>query len=280
MFMFKASAYLDELKKFKPEMFADCIDATHDMAVDFGFLRLNRGAFKRCESESIDYAVMEKTDKALVIPMDAGWSDIGSWSTLWEQSDKDQNGNALKGDVIAESTSNSYIHAESRLVASIGMENTIIVETKDAVLVADKSKIQQVKNIVEKLSQQSRPEENFHRVVYRPWGNFDSVDEGERYKVKRITVNPGAKLSSQMHHHRAEHWVVVSGTAKVYREDEELLLTENESIFIPLGHKHSLENPGKKPLEIIEVQSGSYLGEDDIVRFDDKYGRHEPESRE
>lgn len=279
MFMFKASVYLEELEKFKPDILAHCREATRDMAVDFGFRRLDREAFGRCESESIDYAVMENTDQALVVPMDAGWSDIGSWDSLWAQSNKDEKGNVLKGDVITEDISDGYIFAESRLVAAVGLENIIIVETKDAVLVADKTRVQDVKDIVKKLSLQDRPERNFHRVVYRPWGNFDSVDEGERYKVKRITVNPGAKLSLQMHHHRAEHWVVVSGTAKVYRGDEEFLLTENESIFIPLGHKHSLENPGKKPLEIIEVQSGSYLGEDDIVRFDDKYGRHEPENR-
>ena len=278
MFMFKAKAYLNELQKFKPEIISHCQQAAQNMTDDFGFKRLNKEAFSHCEAESIDYAVMEKTDQALVVPMNAGWSDIGSWDALWAQSDKDENGNALKGDVIIEETNDSYIRADSRLVASVGMENAIIIETKDAVLVADKSKVQEVKKIVEKLSHQKRPEENYHRVVYRPWGNFDSVDEGERYKVKRITVNPGAKLSLQMHHHRAEHWVVVSGTAKVYRGDEEFLLTENESIFIPLGHKHSLENPGKKPLEIIEVQSGSYLGEDDIVRFEDKYGRQEPEN--
>ena len=275
MFMFKASAYLVELKKLKPEILRHCQDAAHDMLVDFGFKRLNADAFSQCESESIDYAVMEKTDQAVVVPMDAGWSDIGSWNALYEESKKDENGNAIKGDVMVNNTSGAYIHAESRLVAAIGMKDVIIVETKDAILVADKTRAQEVKHIVEKLIRQDRPEKDFHRVVYRPWGNFDSVDEGERYKVKRITVNPAAKLSLQKHQHRAEHWVVVSGTAKVYRNDEEFILAENESIFIPLGHTHSLENPGDTPLEIIEVQSGSYLGEDDIIRFEDKYGRQE-----
>jgi len=275
MFMFKASAYLAELGKFKPEILQHCQDAAHDMVVDFGFKRLNSKAFGACESISVDYAVMEKTDQALVVPMDAGWSDIGSWNELWEQGDKDQNGNAIKGDVIVNHTSDTYIYADSRLVTAIGMKDVVIVETKDAVLVADKTRAQDVKHIVENLVRHDRPEKDFHRVVYRPWGNFDSVDEGDRYKVKRITVNPGARLSLQKHKHRAEHWVVVSGTAKVYRNDEEFTLSENESIFIPLGHIHSLENPGDAPLEIIEVQSGSYLGEDDIVRFEDKYGREE-----
>jgi mannose-6-phosphate isomerase-like protein (cupin superfamily)/Fe-S-cluster containining protein len=202
---------------------------------------------------------------------------VGSLSYSGEQGKKDEFGNAIKGDVLVNGTSNAYIYAESRLVAAIGMKDVVIVETKDAILVADKTSAQDVKHIVDKLIDQDRPEKDFHRVVYRPWGNFDSVDEGTRYKVKRITVNPGAKLSLQKHKHRAEHWVVVSGTAKVYRNDEEFILTENESIFIPLGHVHSLENPGDTPLEIIEVQSGSYLGEDDIIRFEDKYGRREPQ---
>jgi mannose-1-phosphate guanylyltransferase/mannose-1-phosphate guanylyltransferase/mannose-6-phosphate isomerase len=216
---------------------------------------------------------MEKTQRAVVVPMDAGWSDIGSWSALWEQQDKDDVGNTTRGDVIAVDTENSFIHSESRLVATLGVDNLIIVETPDAVLVADKRRAQEVKSIVEKLGQEKREEENFHRIVYRPWGSFDSVDEGERHKVKRIIVNPGAKLSMQMHHHRAEHWIIVKGTARVYRNDDILELTENESVFIPLGARHSLENPGKIPLHIIEVQTGSYLGEDDIVRFDDIYGR-------
>ncbi len=276
MFMFKADSFLKELSQFKPDILKCCQQATEDMQSDFGFRRLNAEAFGRCESESVDYAVMEKTEHCAVVPMSAGWSDIGSWESLWQQAEKDENGNSIRGDVVTSDSNDCYIHSESRLVATIGIQDTIVVETSDAILVADKNSTQKVKQIIEKLSAESRPEENFHRVVYRPWGNFDSVDEGDRYKVKRITVKPGARLSVQMHHHRAEHWIVVSGTAKVYRNDEEHVLTENESIFIPLGHKHSLENPGIIPLEIIEVQSGAYLGEDDIVRFEDKYGRDKP----
>ena len=279
MFMFKAESFLSELSKYKPEILSNCQQATKDMKSDFGFQRLNAEAFGRCESESIDYAVMEKTKLCTVVPLDAGWSDIGSWESLWQQGDKDDDANTIHGDVIANNTSGCYIHADSRLVASIGMKDAIIVETSDAVLVADKACAQEVKQIIENLSALGRSEEHFHRAVYRPWGSFDSVDEGERYKVKRITVNPGARLSVQMHHHRAEHWIVVSGTAKVYRNDEELILSENESIFIPLGYKHSLENPGIIPLDIIEVQSGAYLGEDDIVRFEDRYGRGDPEDK-
>jgi mannose-1-phosphate guanylyltransferase len=273
MFMFKAKAYIDELEKFHPDMVHHCFSAVSDIVEDIGFLRLDAEAFAQCESDSIDYAVMEKTQHAVMVPMNAGWSDIGSWSALWEQQNKDDAGNTTRGDVISVDTENSFIHSESRLVATVGVDNLIIVETHDAVLVADKSRSQEVKNIVEKLAHEKREEENFHRIVYRPWGSFDSVDEGERYKVKRITVNPGAKLSMQMHHHRAEHWIIVKGTARVYRNDDILEVTENESVYIPLGARHSLENPGKIPLHIIEVQSGSYLGEDDIVRFDDIYGR-------
>lgn len=273
MFMFRAGAYLAELEKFNPEMVAHCRQAAADMSEDIGFLRLDAEAFARCEADSIDYALMEKTDLACVVPMDAGWSDIGSWSSLWEQGRKDKNGNATRGDVLACDTENSIVHAESRLVATVGVSDLVIVETQDAVLVADKTKAQEVKQIVERLAQDKREEENFHRIVYRPWGSFDSVDEGEGYKVKRISVKPGARLSKQMHHHRAEHWVVVRGTARVFRDEEIFDLHENESVFIPLGTTHYLENPGNEPLDIIEVQSGSYLGEDDIVRFDDIYGR-------
>ena len=277
MFMFRAQTYLDELEKFEPEMLAQCRQAADKMSEDIGFLRLEKEAFAACRADSIDYAVMEKTDRACVVPMDAGWSDIGSWSSLWDQGSKDESGNATRGDVITEDTENTYVHAESRLVAAVGVKDLIIVETSDAVLVADKSKSQEVKQIVARLGESERGEENFHRVVYRPWGNFDSVDEGERFKVKRITVKPGARLSRQMHHHRAEHWVVVSGTARVFRDNDVFDLHENESVFIPQGATHYLENPGILPLEIIEVQSGSYLGEDDIVRFDDLYGRTEKE---
>jgi mannose-1-phosphate guanylyltransferase len=273
MFMFRAQAYLDELVKFKPDMVRYCTRAANAMTEDIGFLRLDADEFAKCEADSIDYAVMENTDLACVVPMDAGWSDIGSWSSLWEQDEKDANGNATRGDVLTTDTENSIVHAESRLVATVGVRNLVIVETQDAVLVADREKAQEVKQIVEKLALDSREEENFHRIVYRPWGSFDSVDEGEGYKVKRISVKPGARLSKQMHHHRAEHWVVVRGTARVFRDDEIFDLHENESVFIPLGTTHYLENPGEEPLDIIEVQSGSYLGEDDIVRFEDLYGR-------
>jgi mannose-1-phosphate guanylyltransferase len=273
MFMFSARRYLEELEKHNPEMVANCRHATTDMANDIGFLRLNEGAFARCESDSIDYALMEKTDLACVVPMDAGWSDIGSWSSLWEQNSKDASGNTTHGDVMTTDTEDSFVHAESRLVAAVGVSDLVIVETEDAVLVADKNRAQEVKQIVERLKQEQRDEENFHRIVYRPWGSFDSVDAGDGYKVKRISVKPGARLSKQMHHHRAEHWVVVRGTARVFRNDEIFDLHENESVFIPLGATHYLENPGDGPLDIIEVQSGTYLGEDDIVRFDDIYGR-------
>jgi len=273
MFMFRAGAYLAELEKFNPEMLAHCREAAANMTDDIGFLRLDSDAFGACESDSIDYAVMEKTGLACVVPMDAGWSDIGSWSSLWEQGSKDSAGNSTHGDVMTCDTEDSFVHAESRLVTAVGVRDLIIVETQDAVLVADKSRAQEVKQIVEQLQREQREEENFHRIVYRPWGSFDSVDAGEGYKVKRISVKPGARLSKQMHHHRAEHWVVVRGTARVFRNDEIFDLHENESVFIPLGATHYLENPGDLPLDIIEVQSGSYLGEDDIVRFDDLYGR-------
>jgi mannose-1-phosphate guanylyltransferase len=273
MFMFKAQTYLDELKKFKPNIVTHCTQATRKLTEDIGFLRLDADAFAKCESDSIDYAVMEKTELACVVPMDAGWSDIGSWASLWDQGKKDDSGNSTHGDVITNETENSYVHAESRLVATVGVRDLVIVETKDAVLVADRNKSQGVTKIVERLKLEQREEENFHRIVYRPWGSFDSVDEGEGYKVKHIFVKPGGRLSKQMHHHRAEHWVVVRGTARVFRDGEIFDLHENESVFIPLGATHYLENPGDEPLDVIEVQSGSYLGEDDIVRFEDIYGR-------
>ena len=273
MFMFRAQSYLDELAKFNPQMLEHCSRAAAGMVEDIGFLRLDAEAFAACESDSIDYAVMEKTDRACVVPMDTGWSDIGSWSSLWEQDGKDEAGNSIHGDVMTADTGNSILHAESRLIAAVGVSDLVIIETKDAVLVASRDKSQEVKQIVARLADEQREEENFHRVVYRPWGSFDSVDEGPRYKVKRISVKPGARLSKQMHHHRAEHWVVVRGTARVFRNDEIFDLHENESVFIPLGATHYLENPTDEPLDIIEVQSGSYLGEDDIVRFDDIYGR-------
>jgi mannose-1-phosphate guanylyltransferase len=216
---------------------------------------------------------MEKTDSAVVIPLDAQWSDIGSWSAIWDVSEKDESGNRFLGDVITTDSKNCLIHGEDRLITILGLENVVVIDTKDAILVADKNKVQNVKDIVEQLKKSNRREWEIHREVYRPWGKYDSIDTGSRYQVKRITVNPGAKLSVQLHHHRAEHWVVVSGTARVTNGDETFMVTENESTYIPIGQIHALENPGKLSLELIEVQTGSYLGEDDIVRIEDNYGR-------
>ena len=273
MFLFKASRYLDELRTHRPDILSACEAAMSSPQNDLDFIRVDKIAFEACPDDSVDYAVMEKTADAVVVPMDCGWSDVGSWSALWEVSDKDKNGNAFKGDVMAIETKNSFIYAQDKLVATVGLEGIAIVETKDAILVSKLSEVQKVKKIVEQLKADERSEFKHHREVYRPWGAYDSIDNGERFQVKRITVNPGAKLSVQMHHHRAEHWIVVTGTAKVTNGDKELLLTENQSTYIPVGVIHALENPGKVPLELIEVQSGSYLGEDDIVRFEDKYGR-------
>ncbi len=278
IFMFRASSYLDELAKFKPDMYRHCANAASNLTEDIGFLRLDAEAFAKCESDSIDFAVMENTGLACVVPLDAGWSDIGSWSSLWSEGEKDDGGNMCRGDIIAVDTRDSILHAESRLLATVGVSDLIVVETEDAVLVADKHESERVKQVVDQLAASEREEENYHRIVYRPWGSFDSVDEGERYKVKRISVKPGARLSKQMHHHRAEHWVVVRGTARVFRNDEIFDLQENESVFIPQGATHYLENPTEQPLDIIEVQSGSYLGEDDIVRFEDMYGRSDESS--
>jgi len=240
---------------------------------DNDFLRVNNAAFDACPSDSIDYAVMEKTTDAIVVPMDAGWSDIGSWSSLWDISNKDDRGNAVHGDVMLHETNNSYVRTDGKLVAAIGVDDLVIVSTKDVLVVAHKDSDQDVKKVAEQLKQKNRVEWELHREVCRPWGKYDAIDSSERYQVKRITVKPGAKLSLQMHHHRAEHWVVVSGTARVTNGDKSFLLVENESTYIPVGVVHALENPGKVDLELIEVQSGSYLGEDDIVRFKDKYGR-------
>ncbi|TDF42097.1 mannose-1-phosphate guanylyltransferase/mannose-6-phosphate isomerase [Alteromonadaceae bacterium M269] len=275
MFMFRASRYLEELKKFAPEMLSICQQSIATETTDLDFVRVEKAIFETCPDDSIDYVVMEKTSEAAVIPMDAGWSDVGSWSTLWEVSDKDENGNATRGDTMLHNVKNSYVNAEQRLISVIGLDDIVVVETKDSVLVAAKDQVQDIKNVVNQLKAEHRPEFEFHREVFRPWGSYDSIDNGERYQVKRITVKPGEKLSVQMHHHRAEHWIVVSGTAKVTNGDETFLLTENESTYIPIGVVHALENPGKVPLELIEVQSGTYLGEDDIVRFSDRYGRTE-----
>jgi mannose-1-phosphate guanylyltransferase / mannose-6-phosphate isomerase len=273
MFMFLASSYLKELERFAPAMVAACRKSLDGAARDLDFVRLEKGAFCTCPSDSIDYAVMENTANAAVVPLDAGWSDVGSWSALWEIGEKDAEGNVLSGDVLTKGTNNCFVRAQGRVIAAIGVQDHIIVETPDAVLVAHRDKVQDVKEIVARLKESGREEALLHRRVHRPWGTYECIDKAERYQVKRITVNPGATLSSQMHHHRAEHWVVVKGTAKITCGEKVLLLTENQSTYIPLGITHRLENPGRIPLELIEVQSGSYLGEDDIVRFEDKYGR-------
>lgn len=273
IFLFKASVYLRELEIHSQNIYKACKDSYLSSFSDLDFIRLKKTIFEECPSDSIDYAVMEKTKDGVVIPLDVNWSDVGSWSSLWDLSEKDDQHNVLRGDVIAYSTSSSYIHADSALVATIGVEDLVIVQTKDAVLIANRSKCQDVKSIVESLERQGRREHIIHREVYRPWGKYDSIDAGDRYQVKRITVKPGEGLSVQMHHHRAEHWIVVAGTAKVSIDGTIKLLSENESVYIPLGTIHSLENPGKIPLDLIEVRSGSYLEEDDVVRFEDRYGR-------
>ncbi|VAW93643.1 Mannose-1-phosphate guanylyltransferase / Mannose-6-phosphate isomerase [hydrothermal vent metagenome] len=275
MFMMKASVWLQQIKLLCPSILTQCEKAISSAQNDNDFCRVNREHFLNCESDSIDYAVMEKISDAVVVNLDAGWSDLGSWTALWDVSKKDENDNVVSGDIFIENTKNSYVKSNNKLVAALGLEDTIIVETSDAVLVAHKNYAQDVKKIVTWLKNQGRDEQVNHPKVYRPWGCYESIDTGERFQVKRITVNKGATLSLQLHHHRAEHWVVVKGTAKVTRGDEQFLVTENQSTYIPLGVKHRLENTGSIPLEMIEVQSGSYLGEDDIVRFDDRYGRVE-----
>ncbi|MEN5119040.1 mannose-1-phosphate guanylyltransferase/mannose-6-phosphate isomerase [Luteimonas sp. TWI662] len=273
MFLFRASRYLEELERHAPSML-NAVRSAHDNARrDEDFIRLEKEAFTACPSDSIDYAVMENTDDAAVLPISVGWNDVGSWSALWEVADQDGDGNAHHGDVIALDCRNTLAWGDGRLVTLLGLDDVVVVDTDDTLLVAHRDKVQQVKDVVARLKQEGRPQAALHRKVYRPWGAYDSIDNGERFQVKRITVNPGAALSLQMHHHRAEHWIVVSGTAKVTCGDNTLLLSENQSTYIPLGVTHRLENPGKLPLELIEVQSGSYLGEDDIVRFEDVYGR-------
>ncbi|MDR7067975.1 mannose-1-phosphate guanylyltransferase/mannose-6-phosphate isomerase [Pseudoxanthomonas japonensis] len=272
MFMFKASRYIEELRRQQPAILAACEQALARGSRDQDYVRLDADAFASSPSDSIDYAVMEKTADAVVVPLDAGWSDVGSWSALWEVSDKDEAGNAHHGDVIEIDCRNTYAYG-NRLIGMVGLQDVIVVETDDAVLVGHRDRIQDVKDIVGRIRRDGRSEASAHRKVYRPWGAYDSIDNGTRFQVKRITVNPGATLSLQMHHHRAEHWIVVSGTAEVTRGNEVILLAENQSTYIPLGVTHRLKNPGKLPLELIEVQSGSYLGEDDIVRFEDNYGR-------
>jgi mannose-1-phosphate guanylyltransferase/mannose-6-phosphate isomerase len=273
MFAFRASAYLNELKIHEPSMFDAAQAAVEKADSDLDFIRLAKEPFAACPSESIDYAVMERTKNAAVVPVSMDWNDLGSWHAVWEASGPDSNGNVLLGDVIAEDVTGSYIRSESRLVTAVGMENMVIIETGDGVLVAPKERSQDVKALVKRLKSDARQELTVHRTAYRPWGSYTVLEMAERFQVKRITVKPGASLSLQMHHHRAEHWIIVAGTAKITRGDDEFLLTENQSTFIPLGTRHRLENPGTIVLEMVEVQSGTYLGEDDIVRFDDIYGR-------
>ncbi len=273
MFLVRAGRYLDELGRLNPDMLERCRRAVAGAVAGPGFLRLDGDAFAGIEPLSIDYAVMEHTDKAAVVPVDMGWADVGSWSALWEMGAKDGDGNVVLGDVIAHATRDSYIRSDGRLVATLGLENVVVVATDDVVLVMSRDMAQNVRTVVEDVERAGRTEHAVHSRVYRPWGYYQSIDAGDRFQVKRLHVNPGQKLSLQMHRHRAEHWVVVSGTAKVTRGDETFLLHENESTYLPLGVKHALENPGEAPLRVIEVQSGEYLGEDDIVRFEDRYGR-------
>jgi mannose-1-phosphate guanylyltransferase/mannose-6-phosphate isomerase len=273
MFMFQAERYLAELAKYSPEIATASEAAVRTGYRDLDFCRLDEAAFSACPSDSIDYAVMERTRDAVVVPADIGWSDVGSWSALWEVQRRDADGNAQRGDVYLDGVTNSLVRAESRIVAVVGVRDLVVVETPDAVLVAHKDQVQRVKQVVDHLKSKERTEHLHHTRVYRPWGYYEGIDAGDRFQVKRITVKPGEKLSLQMHHHRAEHWVVVSGTARVTCGEKVSLLSENESTYIPIGMNHRLENPGKLPLHIIEVQSGSYLGEDDIVRFEDIYKR-------
>lgn len=280
IFVIKASVWLEKIAQCRPDILVACDAAFAARQEDMDFVRPDKASFAACPSDSIDYAVMEPLTKAgancgevLVVPLDARWSDVGAWSALWEIGDKDAAGNVLMGDVLTVDTKNSLVLADGRLVAMVGLSDVVVVETPDAILVADRNQIQKVKDIVGQLKSSLRTESHSHRKVYRPWGWYDSIDFGQRFQVKRIVVNPGGVLSLQMHHHRAEHWIVVSGTARVTKGEETFLVSENESTYIPLGTTHRLENPGKLPLEMIEVQSGSYLGEDDIVRFEDRYGR-------
>lgn len=273
MFLLKASRYLEELKTHRPDILSACEQSINNATRDADFIRPKRDAFLACPDDSIDYAVMEKTQHAVVVPMDCGWSDVGSWSALWKIAKKDTGGNVTIGDVINEGSQNCYVRSDGKLIATVGLSDVVVVESDDAILVAAKDSVQDIKKVVSQLKAGQRSQAELHRKVYRPWGFYDSIYHGERFQTKRIVVNPGAKLSLQMHHHRAEHWIVVSGTAEVTKGEEIFLVGENQSTYIPLGVKHRLFNPGVIPLEMIEVQSGSYLGEDDIVRFDDEYNR-------
>lgn len=273
MFIFRAARYMEELERYNPNMAAACQAAVENGATDLDFYRLHRESFEACPADSIDYAVMERTDRGAVVPLDAGWNDVGSWGALWDIKDKDAAGNVALGDVITHDVQGSYLHSTGRLLAVVGLKDHVVVETSDAVMVSPKDRVQEVKGLVDALKAGDRFEAYSHKKVYRPWGAYETIDLEERFQVKRITVKPGAILSLQKHFHRAEHWIVVKGTAIVTRGEEEIVLKEDESTYIPLGYLHRLENPGKIDLELIEVQTGSYLGEDDIVRFDDVYGR-------
>jgi mannose-1-phosphate guanylyltransferase/mannose-6-phosphate isomerase len=273
MFLLRAATYLEQLQQHAPEILECCQRAMTEASADLDFVRPDAQAFDQCPSDSIDYAVMEKTDAGAVVSLDCGWSDVGAWSSLWDVAERDAQGNACKGDVIVDNCHNNYFRSESRLLAATGVDDLVVVETADAVLVSHRDKVQDVKRIVNRLKDEQRQEVSLHRRVYRPWGSYESLITSDRFQVKRIVVNPGETLSLQLHHHRAEHWIVVHGTAEVTCEDKVFMLGEDESTYIPLGHKHRLANPGRIPLELIEVQSGAYLGEDDIVRFQDEYGR-------
>jgi mannose-1-phosphate guanylyltransferase/mannose-6-phosphate isomerase len=273
MFMFGARRYLEELARLAPAIASACEAAFAGARADLEFTRIAPESFAACPSDSIDYAVMEKTADAVVVPLAAGWSDVGSWAALAEAIEADAHGNVTHGDVISEDSAGNYLYSESRLVSAVGLRDHVVVETKDAVLVAPKARVQDVKKLVSQLKERGRYEHSLHREVFRPWGSYDSLESGSRFQVKRLKIKPGAQLSLQLHHHRAEHWVVVAGTARITRGEEVFLLEENQSTYIPIGMRHRIENPGTIMLEIIEVQSGSYLGEDDIVRFEDRYGR-------
>ncbi len=273
MFVLRADAVLSELTRFAPEIVRGCRESLEKAVSDLDFLRLDHDAFAGCPEDSIDYAVMERTDRGVMVPLSCGWSDLGSWDALWQAGEKDGDGNVTRGDVLLCDVRDSFLHAETRLLAAVGLENHIVVETSDAVLVSPRDRVQEVKKLVDRLKAQNRVEAVSHKKVFRPWGHYESIGQGERYQVKRITVTPGHVLSLQKHFHRAEHWVVVRGTAVVTRDGEEILVRENESVYLPLGAVHRLANPGRIPLELIEVQVGGYLGEDDIIRFEDVYGR-------
>ena len=273
MFMFKAQTYLRELKAYNPNIYDACKLSIQNSSINSRFVDIDSNEFSKCPSQSIDYAVMEKTKDSVVIPTDIDWNDIGSWSALWEVSEKDTDGNVVKGDVRLKDTKNSLVNSDSKLIVANGVEDLVVVSTKDALLISSKSNVQDIKDIVDDLKQDGRNEWESHREVYRPWGKYDSIDNGLKHQVKRITVNPREKLSLQKHFHRSEHWIVVTGKARVTNGDKTFNLKENESTYIPVGEVHSLENPTDEILEIIEVQTGSYLGEDDIVRYDDIYGR-------